>query len=180
MRFAAGVKRLKRDKEELNEIYERYANQIKRFLICLTANVELAEELTQETFYQAVKCIDRYDGSCKMSVWLCQIAKHQFYDYLKKQKHYQKVSLDTIMTFSSGDKNPEETVLHQEKMKHLSVQIENLAEPYQQIFLLRVMNEMSFREIGEVFQKSENWARVSYYRAKEQLKLKMERDNHEV
>lgn len=178
------MKKLKRDKQQLNDSYERYANQIKRFLICLTADVELAEELMQETFYQAVKSIDRYDGSCKMSVWLCQIAKHLYYDYLKKQKHYRKVSLEQMMTFSiqlpSSEKNPEQQVLHQEKMKNILKQIENLPEPYQQIFLLRIFNELSFREIGEIFEKSENWARVSYYRAKEQLKSKLECDNHEV
>ena len=69
--------------ETVQEIYITYANQVKRFLLCLTADADLAEELMQETFYQAVKSIDRYDGICRMSVWLCQIAKHLFYDHVK-------------------------------------------------------------------------------------------------
>lgn len=67
--------------EDLSEIYKSY---VKRFLICLTSNVDLAEELTQETFYQAIKSIHRYNGECKISVWLCQIAKYTYYNYLKK------------------------------------------------------------------------------------------------
>lgn len=179
-----GVKELRQEHKNLGELYKQYANQIKRFLICLTADVELAEELMQETFYQVVKCIDRYDGSCKISVWLCQIAKHLYYDYLKKQKPYKRISLDEWMMvsiqFPSLDKNPEEVLLHQEKMKNIAIHIENLSEPYKQIFLLRIFNEMSFKEIGDVFKKSENWARVTYYRAKEQLKSNMERDQDEL
>lgn len=73
--------------EDLNRIYQSYADEVKRFLICLTSNVDLAEELTQETFYQAVKSIHRYNGECKISVWLCQIVKHSYYNYLKKEKN---------------------------------------------------------------------------------------------
>ena len=82
--------------EDLSEIYKSYANEVKHFLICLTSNVDLAEELTQETFYQAVKSIQRYNGECKMSVWLCQIAKHTYYNYLKKEK-YRTISIENMI-----------------------------------------------------------------------------------
>jgi len=83
--------------EDLSEIYKSYADEVKRFLICLTTNVDLAEELTQETFYQAVKSIDRYNGECKMSVWLCQIAKHTYYNHLKKEKRFSHSSVEQMM-----------------------------------------------------------------------------------
>ncbi len=159
-----------------------YANQVKRFLICLTSDVELAEELTQETFYQAVKSIDRYNGSCKMSVWLCQIAKHLYYDHLKKQK--LNLSLEELshvpITLCSKDKNPEQQFLHQEKMNTISKHINLLNTPYREIFLLRTMNYLSFREIGERFAKSENWARVTYYRTKLKLKERITGEKNEM
>ena len=88
------------DSAKEKDIYMEYANIVKRFLISLSGNVDLAEDLTQETFYQAYKSIHRYNGNCKMSVWLCQIAKHVYFDYLKKEKHLQKVDLDTLDLFA--------------------------------------------------------------------------------
>ena len=79
--------------EDLSEIYKSYANEVKLFLLCLTSSEDLAEEITQETFYQAVKSIHRYNGECKISVWLCQIAKHSYFDYLKKAKHRNHMSI---------------------------------------------------------------------------------------
>lgn len=80
----------------MEDIYQCYADQVKRFLVCLTGDPALAEELTQETFYQAVKSFSRYDGSCKTSVWLCQIAKHCWYDHLKRQRRHPSVSLEAL------------------------------------------------------------------------------------
>ncbi|HJA20348.1 MAG TPA: hypothetical protein H9959_10735 [Candidatus Mediterraneibacter ornithocaccae] len=76
------------------DMYLNYANTVKRFLISLTGNFDLSEDLTQETFYQAYRSIHRFNGDCKLSVWLCQIAKHVYFDHLKKKKHIQEVSID--------------------------------------------------------------------------------------
>lgn len=158
--------------EAFHDIYEAYANQVKRFLLCLTADGELAEELMQETFYQAVKSIDRYNGTCHMSVWLCQIAKHLFYDYLKKKK-IQTVSMDEGWDTASKEAGPEEQLLAQEGRKTIYRQIHGLEEPYREVFLLRALGELPFGEIGELFGKSENWARVTYYRARMKLSERM-------
>ena len=69
--------------EPMSELYQQYADEVKRFLVCLTGDMDLAEELTQETFYQAIRSIGRYNGACKLSVWLCQIAKHLYWDESK-------------------------------------------------------------------------------------------------
>ena len=158
--------------EEFHDIYSMYANQVKRFLLCLTADAELAEELMQETFYQAVTSIDRYNGNCHLSVWLCQIAKHLFYDYLKKRK-IQTIPLEEGWNRASGEAGPEEQILEQEGRKNIYRYIHGLEEPYREIFLLRALGELSFREIGELFEKSENWARVTYYRARMKLSERM-------
>ena len=72
--------------QDMEQIYEQYFETVNKYLFCLTRNNDISEELTQETFYKAVKKIDTYKGECKMSVWLCQIAKNLWYDYCKKNK----------------------------------------------------------------------------------------------
>ena len=166
----------------MEDIYQAHADEVKKFLICLTSNVDLAEELTQETFYQAVKSINRYNGECKMSVWLCQIAKYSYYNYLKK--HKQTVSLDASMQQDSFLVNNEDTIEmtieHRDTYISIHKEIHHLAEPYKEIFLLRTLSELSFREIGEIFSKNENWARVTYYRAKTKLIERVKGIDHEL
>jgi len=170
--------------DEFEDIYVKYANDVKRFLIYLTHDVNLAEELTQETFYQAVKSINRYNGKCNMKVWLCQIAKYRFYDHLKKQKHYHKVSLDEMIDlsveFPSSDVNPIDNIIQEENIQKIYKYIKEMKEPYREIFMIRIYNKLSFREIGEIFEKSENWARVTYYRTKTKLLERMKSDNYEM
>jgi RNA polymerase sigma factor (sigma-70 family) len=157
----------------LSEIYKTYANDVKYFLLCLTSNVDLAEELTQETFYQAVKSIDRYNGECKISVWLCQIAKHTYYDYLKKAKYRNHASLDhltqTGVDIQSKEDLPDVVLINESTLLAIHQEIKQLDEPYREIFLLRTTLNLKFKEIGEIFEKTENWARVTYYRAKGKL-----------
>ncbi|MEK4229450.1 RNA polymerase sigma factor [Solibacillus sp. FSL H8-0538] len=168
--------------EDLSEVYKSYADEVKRFLICLTSNVDLAEELTQETFYQAVKSIHRYNGEYKMSVWLCQIAKHTYYNYLKKVKNADHLSVENLMQkgvdIPSSKEQPDVEMVRRNTLISIHKEIHLLKEPYREIFLLRTSIQLSFKEIGEVFDKSENWARVSYYRAK--LKLAERIDGNEL
>lgn len=168
--------------EDLSRIYQSYADEVKRFLICLTSNVDLAEELTQETFYQAVKSIHRYNGECKISVWLCQIAKHSYYNYLKKEKKIDHTSLENMMLMGleipSNKDLPDVAIIKRSTLISIHKEIHRLQEPYREIFLLRTSIQLSFKEIGEIFDKSENWARVTYYRAK--LKLSERIDPHEL
>lgn len=157
------------------DIYLEYADTVRRFLISYTANFDLAEDLTQETFYQAYKSIHRYNGGCKMSVWLCQIAKHVYFDYLKKEKHSPNTTFDSEDIFLIEDSlvNLEEQLILKESLQKLLFVIQNGNNSYGRVLWLRAYEGMSFREIGEVFGKSENWARVNYYRAKEWIRRKM-------
>lgn len=168
----------------MQNIYILYADKIKKFLICLTNNYELTEELTQETFFQAYKSIERYNGQCKMTVWLCQIAKHLFYDYLKKQKHYISANteevVDIIIDSDSNGKSLEEQIIIKEQANEIYKKALAMREPYGKVFLLRTLGEMNFQEIGEIFNKSDNWARVTYYRAKSILREKMRGDGYGI
>ena len=165
--------------EPMEDIYQCCADQVKRFLVCLTGDPALAEELTQETFYQAVKSISRYDGSCRISVWLCQIAKHCWYDHLKRQRRHPAVSLEELSQAGeepagTGDGLPEISLLRRDAYVSIHKAIHGLREPYREIFLLRTLSELSFREIGEIFGRTENWARVTYYRARTMLAQRLE------
>lgn len=161
---------------EFDKLYKDYANTVKRFLISLTGSLDLSEELMQETFYQAIMSIDRYNGECKMSVWLCQIAKHRYYDYLKKQKHYRsnfsEGDISDMTAIPSKGDSIENEVIKRDEVKYLLKCVEEIYEPYGKVFMLRIYGELSYHEIGRIFGKSESWARVTYYRAKEKLKRK--------
>ncbi|MCT8136749.1 sigma-70 family RNA polymerase sigma factor [Anaerobacillus sp. CMMVII] len=152
---------------DLSEIYQQYANDVLKYLMCLCHDADLSEELTQETFFQAVKSIERYNGECKMSVWLCQIAKHSYYKYLEKDHKQKKQQWNSQETISFT--TPESELIRSEDKMSLYRKIHLLNDPYKEVFLLRTLGDLSFREIGEIQEKNENWARVTFYRAK--LKL---------
>lgn len=153
--------------DDMDVIYRNHAQTVYKFLLAQCRDPDLAEELTQETFYQAVRSIERFDGSCKLSVWLCQIAKHLWYQYLRK--HQQKpVSLETAP--ESYFPSAEEGLLAQEERLALLRQIHQLPEPQREVVYLRAFGNLSFREIGDVLGKTETWARVTFYRTKEKLR----------
>lgn len=151
--------------DELTEIYEQHAEQVGKYLFTLCRNADVAEELTQETFYQAIRSIDNYNGQCKMSVWLCQIAKHTYYKYVDRQiKQANPIHTTEQETSLEG-----EFIDNESKIELFRI-IHTFDEPYKEIVLLRLLGDLSFKEIGEIHQKNENWARVTFYRAK--LKLR--------
>lgn len=146
---------------DMDAAYREYAVMVYKFLLSLCYEEELAEELTQETFYQAVRSVDRYDGSCKVSTWLCQIAKHLWYREMERRK--RKGTSELTADMESLEKPVEEQKMELFRKVHV------LDEISKEIVLLRVTGAFSFKEIAELFGKNENWARVTYYRAKQKL-----------
>lgn len=157
----------------MDELYRAHANMIYRYLLALSGDVHTAEELTQETFYQAVRCIDRYDGSCKETTWLCAIAKNLYQAW--QRKHWRET--EALEDSLPSDKTPESDVLHRLEYLELLRQIHTLEEPGREVLYLRLFGQLSFREIGEVLHKSEHWARVTFYRGKEKLKKELNRND---
>jgi RNA polymerase sigma-70 factor (ECF subfamily) len=152
---------------DADDIYKDYARIVFKYLISLCNDADIAEELTQETFYRAVKSADRYDGTCKVSTWLCQIAKHLWFQEIARRKRKETSALDDDI--ASDDLNPEESLcLAAEKMR-LIKEVHLLDENAKEVVLLRITGAFSFKEIGEVFNKNENWARVTFYRAKQKI-----------
>ena len=151
----------------MDAAYREYAVMVYKFLLSLCYEEELAEELTQETFYQAVRSVDRYDGSCKVSTWLCQIAKHLWYREMERRK--RKGTSELTADMEALEKPVEEQLLVKEEKMELFRKVHVLDEISKEIVLLRVTGAFSFKEIAELFGKNENWARVTYYRAKQKL-----------
>lgn len=158
---------------DMEVIYKEYADAVFRFLVTLCRDGGTAEELTQETFYQAVRSSDRYDGTCKVSTWLCQIAKHLWYQELERRKRKGTVVLEEEVV--SEGSVLEETVCQKEEKMDLFKKVHILDEVSKEVILLRVTGAFSFREIGEIFGKNENWARVTFYRAKQKITKGSER-----
>ena len=152
---------------DMDAAYREYAVMVYKFLLSLCYEEELAEELTQETFYQAVRSVDRYDGSCKVSTWLCQIAKHLWYREMERRK--RKGTSELTADMESLEKSVEEQLLVKEEKMEVFRKVHVLDEISKEIVLLRVTGAFSFKEIAELFGKNENWARVTYYRAKQKL-----------
>ena len=154
--------------EDLQKVYQQHARTVYKFLLAQCHDPGFAEELTQETFYQAVKSVDRFDGSCKVSVWLCQIAKHLWYQQLRKRKREGPVSPEDLP--ESPGPSAEESVLEREGRMDLLKLVHNLPETQKEVVYLRAFGGLSFREIGDVCGKTETWARVTFYRSKEKLR----------
>ena len=152
---------------DMDAAYREYAVMVYKFLLSLCYEEELAEEVTQETFYQAVRSVDRYDGSCKVSTWLCQIAKHLWYREMERRK--RKGTSELTADMESLEKPVEEQLLVKEEKMELFRKVHVLDEISKEIVLLRVTGAFSFKEIAEQFGKNENWARVTYYRVKQKL-----------
>lgn len=154
--------------EDFKIVYEKYFKDVYRYTLSLCKNDTLAEELTQETFFKAVRNIDKFDGRCSLFVWLCQIAKNTYYTHHQKSKRFS--SIDVILP-ESGD-GFEHVLLDQESAFEIHKALHHLEEPYKEVFSLRVFGELSFKQIGQLFSKTESWARVTYHRAK--LKIQEE------
>ena len=152
---------------DMEAVYQQYAQTVYKFLLAQCRDEGLAEELTQETFYQAVRSIDRFDGSCKVSVWLCQIAKHLWYQYLRK--HKREVPLPEEPPEPPGP-SAEEGLLEQEGRMDLLRLVHGLPEQQREVVYRRAFGGLSFREIGDVCGRTETWARVTFYRCKEKLR----------
>lgn len=154
--------------DDMNGIYRQHAQTVYKFLLSQTRDPDLAEELTQETFYQAVRSIDRFDGRCKVSVWLCQIARHLWYQHLRRTRREVPTADGDLPEVAVP--SAEEGLLAQAGQLELLRQVHGLPEAQREVVYLRAFGGLSFREIGDVMGKTETWARVTFYRGKEKLR----------
>ena len=153
--------------QDIEQLYKEYAKQVYKYLLSLCHNEEMAEELMQETFFRAIKSIRTFDGTCKIYVWLCQIAKHIWYQELEKNNRTQTTEL--LPGIPSAEHSLEENIILREGKMSLFKELHLLAEPMREVMYLRLTGEFSFREIGEILARDETWARVTFYRGKQKI-----------
>lgn len=160
--------------DTFSQIYQTYVRQVFRFLLNLSGNYDIAEELTQETFVRAYQHLDDFRGDCQLYVWLCQIGKHLYFNHIKKERRFAPISEINHMASAA---NVEDDVVRKSTAEAIMNAVSKLSEPYQSVFLYRVFMQLSYREIGELFLKSDVWGRVTYYRAKKILQELLKEDN---
>lgn len=149
---------------DFEQIYRLYFRDVYAFMLSLSRNETIAEEITQETFYKALQNIEQYKGTCKMNVWLCQIAKNTYFTQLEKQKRLQP-ELPELQ----DDKFVDQQFLQKENAFYLHQLLHRLDEPYKEVFTLRIFGELPFAQISQLFGKTESWARVTFHRAKQKI-----------
>lgn len=147
----------------MDEIFQQNAKIVYHFLYSMCKDKSIAEDLTQETFLKAIESIQRFDGSCKISTWLCQIAKHLLYQHWTRCKNYSFVELEESLDAGS---DTERQAMNRMELSNIWDKVQNLPEKMKQVVELRILSDFSFKEIGQMLGKSENWARVTFFRAK--------------
>ena len=157
--------------ENFEDVFHQYAQPVYRFLLKLTGEEALAEELTQETFYQAFLHIDSFRGDCALYTWMCQIGKHAYHKELRRRGRQ--------LPFSPAEGPPdgrglENRSILQEQVSAILTAIQEIPEPYSEVLTLRLLGEQKFREIGLILGRTENWAKVTYFRGKEKLVRRLE------
>lgn len=152
---------------DFQEVYDLYFKDVYKYALSLSRNEHVAEEITQETFFKALKNIDAFRGQCRLYVWLCQIAKNTYFTYARKQKR------DAPEEEGASGEGLEERLITKESAFEIHKVLHKLPEPYKEVFSLRVFGELSFAQIGELFGKTESWARVTYHRARLKIKEEM-------
>lgn len=155
--------------EAMEEIYREYCKPVYLYLYSLCHERELAEDLTQETFYRAIKSIHSFNGECKLLTWLCQIGKHLWFQEIDKRKR-RGIQLPLLEETAAAAQNMQTDLENDEERVRLFQSMQSLEPKAREIMYLRIMGDLSFKQIGDIINVSENYARVTFYRAKEKLK----------
>ena len=156
-------------KDSNEKLFDAYYMKVFSYAMTLTRDRTQAEEITQDTFFRAFATKHRFRGESDEGTWLCAIAKNFFLDKRRRRSRYKTISED----IPDPGKNVEKIVEDRDSSFQIHLMLHQLEEPYREVFMLRVFGELSFREIGIIFKKTENWARVTYYRARMKLRERM-------
>jgi RNA polymerase sigma factor (sigma-70 family) len=156
---------------EFEDTYNLYFKDVFLYIYSLSGDKHIAEDITSETFMKAIQSIDSFKGNCDIRVWLCQIAKNSYFSYLRKIKKFVDIE---ALPEKADDQDVEQIISSSETSMKIHEVLHNIGEPYKEVFSLRVFGELSFKQIAYLFGKSENWACVTYHRARKKIKERME------
>lgn len=156
---------------DFDRLYDTYYMRVYSFVMTIVKSAHIAEEVTQQTFYKALNSLAKFDGRSDEFTWLCAIAKNAAMDELKRQSRLMPP--DEELPYSNKGKSVEQTAEDGILTLRLHQLLHEMEEPYKEVFSLRVFGELSFAKIGLIFGKTENWARVTYHRAKLKLQERL-------
>ncbi len=154
---------------DFEKVYAEHFSDVYRYVLSLCKNESVAEDITQDTFFKALKNIDNFNGTCKLYVWLCQIAKHTYFNYTKKHKNLGLLDDEAIPASSDIEKE----IQDKDEVRRMHTILHHLDEPYKEVFTLRIFGDLPFSQIGELFGKTDSWARLIFYRAKKKVQEEM-------
>ena len=156
--------------QDIEEIYKKYAKTVYKYIFCLCKDEELSKEIVQETFEVAIKNIHKFKGDCKISTWLCQIAKYIWYKNLRKSKKINNISFSELENVIVSNEIIEDELFKKQEKIDLFKKIQKLDEETRNVIYLRILGNLSYKEIAEIMGKTTSWARVTFFRGKEKLK----------
>ena len=158
--------------DSFDRIYQTYFDPVYRYALSLSGEPLTAEEITQDTFFKALRSLDQFQGKSSLKTWLCSIARNLWISEQRKKKT-QPID-EKAASHADPSAGPEEAIMRQDESMRIHRLLHHLEEPYREVFTLRTLGQLSFRDIGELFGKSDNWACVIYHRARAKMKEKME------
>lgn len=158
---------------DFEELYRRYFNDVYLYIRRLSGNEHIAEEITADTFFKAMKSINSFRGDCDVRVWLCQIAKNCYYSSVKNNSRLVSIDEHEPQALQSAD-NIEETAENKDSAQRIQAILHEIGDPYKEVFMWRVYAELSFKQIAAIFGKTDNWACVTYHRARKLIKERLE------
>lgn len=164
---------------EFEQIYRDYFNDVFLYIRRLSNNEHIAEEITSETYYKAMRSVESFRGDCDIRVWLCQIAKNCYYSYLKKAGRVDSIEDIDLLNVPAQDETVEERLARQDEVMQIQKILHDVPDPYKEVFMWRVFAELSYKQIGQLFGKSENWACVTYHRARNMIRERLEGSKNE-
>ncbi len=164
---------------EFEKLYRSHFNDVFLYILRLSSNEHIAEEITSETFYKAMQSIDSFRGDCDLRVWLCQIAKNSYYTYLKKAAKTDRLEAVHLTDPALQEETAEEQINRKNETIQIQIILHDIPDPYKEVFMWRVFADLNFRQIGDIFHKSDNWACVTYHRARKMVKARLEEISNE-
>jgi RNA polymerase sigma-70 factor (ECF subfamily) len=158
---------------EFETAFRQYYGDVYRFVYRLCGDGRLAEEMTQETFFKAFKKRQGFQEKCSIKTWLFQIAKNALYTYYRKNNRLEPIA----EVQQTGEKPLAELLSDKDAAMRIHAALHALEEPYKEVFMLRIFGELPFAQIGLLFDKTENWARVTFYRSKQRIMREVGRES---
>ena len=155
--------------EACERLYEACYMRVFSYVMTITGDRHQAEEITQETFFRALNRLKDFRGESDEVTWLCAIARNLFNDEMRRHGRSGQMPEDMV----ARDRAVEQTAVERDDSFRVHMALHALEEPYREVFELRVFGELSFRQIGQIFARTENWARVTFHRARAKLKERM-------